>query len=95
MARTIIDALYDGNLDFIIGKRGTSTEHRKAISDLMAMQDKVLNALPEDQRELVEELSVACMTANNYECRLFFEKGYRLGAMLTLAVFTAPVELEQ
>ena len=28
--RTIIDALYDGNLDFIIGKRGTSAENRKA-----------------------------------------------------------------
>ena len=29
--RTIIDALYDGNLDFIIGKGGTSIENRKLL----------------------------------------------------------------
>ena len=95
VARTIIDALYDGNLDFIIGKRGTSTEYRKAMSDLMAVQDKLTQALPEDQRGLVEEISTTSTNANHFDCKQHFEKGYRLGAMLMLAVFTTPVELKQ
>ena len=93
--RTIIDALYDGNLDFIIGKRGTSTEHRKATADLVAIQDELKAALPQDKQDLVEEISMASTTANHLDCKLYFEKGYRLGAMLMLAVFTTPVELEQ
>ena len=93
--RTIIDALYDGNLDFIIGKRGTSAENRKATADLVAVQEKLKAALPQDKQDLVEEISMASTTANHLDCKLQFEKGYRLGAMLMLAVFTTPVELEQ
>ena len=93
--RSIIDALYDGNLDFIIGKRGTSAEDRKATADLVAIQDALKAALPQDKQDLVEEISMASTTANHLDCKLHFEKGYRLGAMLMLAVFTTPVELEQ
>ena len=93
--RTIIDALYDGNLDFIIGKRGTSAEDRKATADLVAIQDELKAALPQDKQDLVEELSMARTTAKHSDCKLHLEQGYRLGAMLMLAVFTTPVELEQ
>ena len=92
--RTIIDALYDGNLDFIIGKGGTSIENRKATAELVAVQEKLTEALPEDKRYLVDDVSSASTNANHLDCKLHFEKGYRLGAMLMLAVFTAPVEFE-
>lgn len=93
--RTVIDALYDGNLDFIIGKGSACIEHRNAMADMVTVQEKLKAALPQDRQNLVDEISTASAYANHFDCKLHFEKGYRLGAMLMLAVFTTPVELEQ
>lgn len=57
------------------------------MASVLSVQRKLIDALPEDKRGLIDEMSMANGAVNGIVCRQDFSKGYQLGALLMLAVF--------
>ena len=90
--QNILKRIYDGELRIIEERDTTDPEYREAIDKYMSVQQKIIDALPEGQRSLVDDLSMANADVNGIICQHDFARGYQLGALLMLAVFNGPLE---
>ncbi|MBQ8962475.1 MAG: hypothetical protein IJV04_06380 [Lachnospiraceae bacterium] len=89
----ILKAIYDGELRIVEERDTTNPEYREAMENYLNIQQKIMDALPEDRKALVDEFSIASADVNGVVCQQDFARGYQLGALMMLAVFNGPLKV--
>ena len=84
----ILEAFLTDQLRVDSGTEGRSPEHKQLCDRGSELQEKLAQKLNEEEKEILAELVETLFDESCYEEQRKFERGFRLGVLITAEIFT-------
>lgn len=84
----ILEAFLTDQLRVDSGMERRSPEHQKLCDRGSELQDKLAEKLNDEEKAMLTELVETLFDESCYDSELKFQRGYRLGVLMTAEIFT-------
>ena len=84
----ILEAFLTDQLRVDSGTEGRSAEHQRLCDKGSELQEKLAAKLNDDEKEILTELVDTLFEESCYDEQKKFERGFRLGVLMTTEIFT-------
>ena len=85
---SILEEFANGNIDPLNNNYGRNPDYRRVLRDVLALEEKFLDALSESEKGLYTKYTKAQDELESMLTTNAFTQGYRLGVLMTIEVFT-------